>query len=95
MQRQEVWFIDYLVEPERVGLIITRPCHERKVLKMRTNMEVLAVPRTRNNCPLQTGCPTAVLKWWPIPVDKQRISKLSSDRRRLMRNIDRVSGVLA
>ena len=33
MQRQEVWFIDYLVEPERVGLIITRPCHEQRFSK--------------------------------------------------------------
>ena len=29
LQRQEVWFIDHLVEPERVGLIIIRRCHER------------------------------------------------------------------
>jgi hypothetical protein len=28
MQRQEVWFVDHSVEPERIGLIVVRPFHE-------------------------------------------------------------------
>src|SRR4029450_3432734 len=28
MQRQEVWFVDHLVESERLGLIVVRPFNE-------------------------------------------------------------------
>ena len=59
---------------------------------MRTNMGTLTVPRTRNNCPLQTKVKirmSAVAPGvWPELMDKQRRPKVGSNRLRLRRSIE-------